>query len=260
MRRVWVALVLLWPALPASAFDPERDQWLLPPESAQTERDARRLYSPLDFARIRADGNYVEPQYAADMEQGLVKVAGLRDPAAAKALLDVGTNPNRLTAEYGRRALLLAVDAGNVETVRLLLDAGADPDLADGSGYTPLGLAALRGYARIVLMLLRAGANPDLKSKDGNTPMTAAASMNRVAVIRELLKYRPDLTLHNLEGRTALSVAAMEGYEEALLAMLEAGADPNLRDKNGNTPLFWAGYIDNVPMQRMLLKHGASTQ
>ena len=258
-RRAAAVLAFLVLAAPARAFDPERDTWLLPDDADSRQSEPRRLVDPLEYARIRADGNFMEPEYSRDMEVGLIDLSTRKNPVALKALLDVGANPNRLTGEYGSRALVEAVANGDVESVRVLLDGGADPNLA-GGGFTPLGLAALRGHAEIARLLLRAGANPTLKSKDGNTPLTAAVSFNRLGVIRELLKYPQDLTLYNLEGRTALSLAAMEGFEEALTLLLEAGADPNMQDKNGNNALYWAGYADQVPMQKMLLKYGAYTQ
>ncbi len=62
----------------------------------------------------------------------------------------------------GMTALIEAIvlgdgGAGHQATVRLLLDAGANPNLADRSGATPLTLARSRGYAAMADMILRAG-------------------------------------------------------------------------------------------------------
>ncbi len=248
-------ILLLALASPAHAFDPERDTWLLP----ETVTEApRHQYDPLEFALIRATGNDQQPEYAMPEQLALIEAVTAGDRTRLDILLRVGINPNGVPDLWGRSALLHAVIRGDVESVRLLLDAGADPDLKS-AGFTPLGQAALRGHARIVELLLKAGANPDIKSNDGNTPLIAAASMNRVAVIRVLMRARPDYTLFNSEGRTALSLAAFENFEDAVRVMLEAGVDANVQDKNKGTALDSTTESDNKRIQKLLVDFGAKT-
>ena len=261
-RRAWnvgkrwpTYVLLLGLVSPAYAFDPERDTWLLP----ETVTEApRRQYDPLEFTRIKATGNDQELEYAGEGQLELIHAVEKRNRELIEALLKNGVNPNGLTGQWGKTALGIAVEQGDVEITRLLLDAGADPDIKSG-GYTPLVLAALRGHARIVGLLMKAGANPDFKSGDGNTPLTAAASMNRLEVIRVLMPFQPDFTLFNREGRTALSVAAMEGFEQAVRLMLELGVDANVQDKNKGTALDSTTYNDNKRIQKLLVDHGATT-
>ncbi len=239
---------------PAHAFDSERDTWLLP----EAKVKARQKPDPLEFSRIKATGNDAEPEYATAEQLALIQAAELGDRAQLEKLLQQGVNPNGLSGPRGNNALVYAVARGDVEISRLLLDAGADPDLK-GGGYTPLGLAALRGHARIAVLLLQAGADPDRKSGDGNTPLTAAAGMNRLEVIQALLAAHPDYTLFNGEGRTALSVAAFEGFLEAVRLMLEMGVDVNVQDRNKANALDATSFNDNKRIQKLLVEHGVST-
>ena len=248
-------VLLLGLVSPAFAFDPERDTWLLPELVTEAQR---RQYDPLEFARIRATGNDLEPEYAVQEQRALIDAVAAGDRTQVEALLQKGVNPNGIPELWGRSALLQGVMRGDVELVRLLLDAGADPDLKS-AGFTPLGQAALRGHARIAELLLKAGANPDIKSNDGNTPLIAAASMNRVAVIQVLMRARPDFTLFNSEGRTALSLAAFENFEDAVRVMLEAGVDANVQDKNKGTALDSTTESDNKRIQKLLVDFGATT-
>ncbi len=246
--------LLLALTAPAHAFDSERDTWLLP----EAKAEARHKPDPLEFARIKATGNDAEPEYATAEQLALIQAAEQGDRAQLEKLLQQGVNPNGLTGPRGSNALVYAVARGDVELTRLLLDAGADPDLK-GGGYTPLGLAALRGHARIAALLLQAGADPDRKSGDGNTPLTAAAGMNRLEVIRVLMAARPDDALFNREGRTALSVAAFEGFEAVVRLMLEMGANVNVQDRSKGNALDATGFNDNKRIQKLLVEHGVST-
>lgn len=208
---------------------------------------------------MRATGNDQEPEFALPDQLALIDATARRDRPQVEAILKQGTNPNGRRDIWAKSALVLAVENGDVDIVRLLLDAGADPDLKAG-GYTPLVRAALLGHLRISAMLLKRGASPDVKSSDGNTPLTAAAGMNRLDVVRALLAFRPDPTLQNREGRTALSVAALEGFEGVVKAMLDAGMDANVRDRNGNTPMVSAGLGDHGAIQALLVKFGGFTE
>lgn len=252
-----LALALLSVAQPALAFDPERDAWLLPPVE-EPAAGPQRVVDPMDFARMRATGNDLEPEYATPDQRELLDAAAKGDRTRLELLLKEGIAPNGRADVWGRTALLEAVDRGHVEMVRLLLDAGADPDLR-GGGHAPLVRAALLGHAQITGMLLKHGADPDIKSSDGNTALTAAATMNRPEVIRVLMGFRPDYTLHNLEGRTALSVAALEGFEEAVRALLEAGVDVNVQDHNKGTAMDATTESDNKRIQKLLVDYGATT-
>lgn len=251
--------------VPGLAYDMERDSWLLPTvnEAIRPPRETRPAYDALDFARVVRGGNELLPELAREEQAILITAAIREDRAAAEKLLDGGVNPNRPGDEYGGRALIHGVDAGDVELVRLLLKAGAEPNLRS-QGMTPLGLAALRGQARIVRLLLQAGANPDLKGGDGNTPLYNAALLDHVGVIRELLPYRPDFSLTNaglpnFEGLTALGIAALEGNTGAVEALLQGGADTEELDKSGRTALYYAVFRGHRATILRFLERGAET-
>lgn len=63
---------------------------------------------------------------------------------------------------------------GNPKRLGELLLSGADPDLADPSGLTPLMLAASEGEVACVSMLLAAGANPSLRARSGRDAIALA--------------------------------------------------------------------------------------
>ena len=82
-----------------------------------------------------------------------------------KVLLEAGADPN-LKDKYGKTALIWASAAeGHTEVVKVLLEAGADPNLKDEDGITALMGASTGGYTEVVKVLLEAGADPNLKER-----------------------------------------------------------------------------------------------
>jgi len=124
----------------------------------------------------------------------------------------------------GWTPLLCAVDHGQPEAAQLLLDAGADPDLATGGRSSPIAVAAADGDADMVDVLLGAGADPD-NDLGGTTALHQAAEGEHVAAIEALAAGGADLEATNEQGATALVLAA-RGHPQAVHALLEGGADP----------------------------------
>lgn len=83
------------------------------------------------------------------------------------------------TNRYGGTALIPAAERGHVETVKTLIDAGVAVDHVNNLGWTALLEAIILGnggerHQQIVDILLKAGANPDLADRDGVTPLRHA--------------------------------------------------------------------------------------
>ena len=85
-------------------------------------------------------------------------------------------------------ALQGAAKSGDLPRLRMLLDAGFDPNGRRGSGKTPLMLAAQYGQEGAVRILLARGANPTLRTYDGTTAMQLARAAAHRGVIRLLRK------------------------------------------------------------------------
>lgn len=85
-------------------------------------------------------------------------------------------------------ALHMAAVSGNVDVVRMLLDAGAAIDPLDARGMTPLmfAIATDRPNTRLIRLLVQAGASPSLKSLAGESAVDWARKFNHPAVLSEL--------------------------------------------------------------------------
>lgn len=111
---------------------------------------------------------------------------------------------------YGRTALHYAAGPDlNVARVARLIAAGADVDLADKHGFTPLHFAAQGNAAEAVRLLLAAGAVVDLPDEFGDTPLWRAVSKCRGdgAVIKMLREAGADPYYANKSGVSPISLA-----------------------------------------------------
>lgn len=133
---------------------------------------------------------------------------------------DGETDPPRTAG--GFTPLLYAVLAGDGETVRVLLDAGADVNDASPDGVSALMLALTKRHEELALLLLDRGADPNYDRRDAARTNHAGAGGTRgpatVAAAAETVDFA---------GYTALHVAAATGQRRALRALLAAGADPD---------------------------------
>jgi uncharacterized protein len=149
------------------------------------------------------------------------------DPAMIGYLLSRGADPNIQTNENGASVLAGLAYVNELECVRVLLRAGADPNRGrDDSGETPLHHALATSEpdrTPLVKLLLEHGANPNSRTK----PCVPSCNFWRDARTR---------------GETPLHRAAAFSPRETIELLLAAGADRALRDVNGDSPLGWASW------------------
>ena len=136
--------------------------------------------------------------------------------------------------------------------LNVLLDAGADANVTDGRGRTPLFYAVTESKDVVQLLLAR-GARIDHRDRLGATCLHEAVhtSLGNTDMVEFLIGRGADLKATDAGGRTAMHyLTANEHYlDEAMLDFLLArGFDINVRDLGGATPLHYAvaGGIDDL--------------
>lgn len=107
--------------------------------------------------------------------------------ASVEALLQGGADPNR-PGPRGDTAVHAAAFSGKPELLRLVLEHGGDVDARNPqTGTTPLVQALLSPRADQYRVLLDAGADPDIADRNGDTPLHVAARTNNGSAILALL-------------------------------------------------------------------------
>ena len=140
-------------------------------------------------------------------------------------LVHAGVDPNQQdSGPNGWTPLMHAIHKNQLGSVRALLSAGAEPDLASPNGLTPLMLAAAQGEGEIVEELLATGADPRLKQPGGETALTHAAIAADARCVKALLGRAPDLRLGDTwEDWLAPKVARLRGRTEVVALLRHAG-------------------------------------
>lgn len=223
----------------------------------------------------------------------LVEAVRAEDVDIVKLLLDHHADPEKTEEACGdtaqadtapapadkkgwrRTALHMAVCNGAREIAKVLLERGANPNVRDSDGWTPLWAAARFEYAEIANLLigcdadihsvcttrewtpLHAGCdNPEVvgillqhgadvnKSSPSGTPFAMAARYNQHEAVKLMLRSKNlPVNLTTEASREVLIEAVIAGRREVVRHMLEAGADVNLTDE------------DNCPLISMAMAH-----
>lgn len=146
----------------------------------------------------------------------------------------------------------LATSINSIEAIRILLEAGVDPNAKKDGVYTPLCTAIRDNRADILELLLRNGADPNIPASE--YPAFKCITHHREQFLPALVAAGAKLDTPKGIAETAVSMKS----PKVLGWLLKAGVDPNDRCPAGRTPLTTAIRENNIDMVNMLLAHGAN--
>jgi ankyrin repeat protein len=121
----------------------------------------------------------------------------------------------------GHTALHIAVRAHAYTWLSYLLGKGANPNIADKNGVTPLMLASQSGFTDAVVALARSGAKVDEPNDTGETPLILAVLAKQTPMVRVLLAAGADPDRADNAGRSARDYAKAGGADSLVLAAIE---------------------------------------
>lgn len=158
------------------------------------------------------------------MEEKIYQYISDGNVEKCKQYIEMGANVNNLV--HGRKLLLnLAVIHDRIECIKILLEAGVNPNLRDDFEYTAIHLA------------------------------------RSVDAIKLLLQHNADIHIKTNDGCTVLhSMAAWGNSNKCIEYFIEQGLDINETDMGGNTPLHTALFRNNIECVKFLIDNGANTE
>jgi ankyrin repeat protein len=228
-----------------------------------------------------------------DLEPPLHRAIARKHADMVALLLEAGSSPDTAVGHGGEysewtSALHLAISAGDVAIVKLLLSKKANLKARNTYSLTPLHVAAQNDRAAIVTLLIDAGA--DVNATQGgyslpcgsgreetppkNTPLHLASTNGHPETIKVLLKAGAKLEAQTVDGVTPLMAAVnaacyrsddQDSLRKSVEALLKAGAKVNAQDNEGRTILDRALTAQNVSeagkgaaaIVALLREHGA---
>lgn len=124
----------------------------------------------------------------------------------ARTLIRAGAEVNDYTCP-----LILAAATGHVDSIELLLEAGAEIQPGD-QAESPLLVATVRGHEDAVRALLAAGADVDVGEVSGVSPLMVIAAVGALDMARILVEAGADVQLETSDGHSALTAASEQGH------------------------------------------------
>lgn len=134
--------------------------------------------------------------------------------------------------------LIQASQSAKIDDIGFYLEKGANPDIADEHGITPVIWAALNDQVDALDLLIKKGANLDARNKNGDTALLWAAVLGHDTVIEKLITSGANINITEpTHGATPLMAAAASGQTSTIRLLLQNHADLTIRDKKHKTAL-----------------------
>ena len=264
-------------------------------EAARSVTFDRQTFHALHDASIKGDTGEVRRLLAAGADKNAalfcVCASGGRSKELITELLAAGADVNSTPVEHctplyaalgtkrlgecewwAGRAVSVTAYEGQAEVVRMLLEAGADPNAcASCNRIPPIIEAARSGDAATVELLLKAGADINGRERSGNCALHWAVTLHHNQLVELLLERgaHPAIpseqydsldhagVFDNSPGTTPLHCAARFGNARAAELLLQHGADINATDERQATPIVCSAETASVAVLKLLHQRGA---
>ena len=161
-------------------------------------------------------------------------------------------------------ALNIAAEQNNIEMVKYFIDLGANTEIKNQSGKTPLASAAHKGNVEIVELLLKNGANIETKIGSfwdmGYTPLMLAVKENNFEMVTYLINNKANIEARDVNENTSLSIATEENHTKIVELLLKNNANTEVINSVKERPLMIAIKQNNIEIAELLIKNMANVE
>lgn len=154
----------------------------------------------------------------------------------------------------------VAIECGNVEIMRFLLESNVSTEVVDSRARTPLHLAVSLGNKEIIQTLLDARADINACDVDDKTPFYRAVSIENKEIVQFLADAKADINMPNSCLKSPLLLAAQRGNKEIVKFLLERKMDDEIFDSDINTSLHVAIFHGHKEIPQLLLEAQANIE
>ncbi len=222
-------------------------------------------------------------QNQVDVVETLLKQGGDPNDRVAPGKEDAWILEHRTDADPAPPLIVLACRFGcpDPKVIRLLIEKGADVNIIDENGTTPLMMASELDWDPSVALLLEHGAKVKLKDHYSKTALMYAMGNRGLSTVAKLVEKGAEINSSDKQGKTPLMYAIMraahdpiwllgedhvekekaakERYIELIQYLIAKRANVNAKDSAGNTHLMLATIQRQPEVVKMLIAAGAKT-
>ena len=174
-----------------------------------------------------------------------------------KTLLEKGADINAKNAN-GETCIFNAAKSNNPNIIQLLVDGGASVKDRDNLGSTPLHIAVRWGAQKSAEKLIKLGININAQNSAGKSPLAEAVIANKYEVTKYLLENGADPNSCDANGITILMDTIRAQNAQIVKLLLNYGANPNLQQINGQNAYHEAAYMGNTEIISLIRNAGGN--
>lgn len=192
----------------------------------------------------------------------LRQASRLGHPATVQCLLDHGADLELISGSM--TPLMFAVQGGNRDVVKLLIERGAEVEATDDEKWMAVNHASFWGCYAVVEILIQRAPQIEYTITETPPPLIQAARTGRCKTMKILLENGVGANSAD-KGQSALTLAIRQGRYDICELLLNGGegwtaADPNFTPENSMPPLVGAVKMCNLDIIKLLLEKGADIQ
>lgn len=218
---------------------------------------AAALGSPEILDILLKCGLEFAPTSDSDLNILLICAVNVGNVENVRYLLDQGADINFIYEKISRAAIHEAVYVKKPEVVKVLIEKGANINLKSAKHGYPLHMAIENNSDTILGLLLKAGVNVDVANRLNRPPMASACYLNKLGAVKLLLEHGCSINFFSAEGYNLLHYAIIPGSFEVAEYLISINSNIQMQNGTPSYVLHRSTLEERTKMVKYLLEIGA---